>query len=271
MKLGRIQLGAILALAAVLAGADAPPAPATKPTGWEQADQPLPRLDTRTGQPNKGWMKHHDGLVEQAKKGGIDLYFEGDSITDFWTPNLNNHMVTGLEVWNKEFGGWNPGDFGVAGDRTEHVLWRLDNGELDGVKPKAIVLMIGTNNCKTNAPEETAAGVAAIVNKLKEKEPQAKILLLAIFPRGPKPDDQWRQVNDQVNAIIAKEDFGPQVKYLDIGEKFLQADGTLTREIMTDYLHPSPKGYQIWADAIKPVLTEWLAPPQAPAATMPAK
>jgi lysophospholipase L1-like esterase len=274
MNLKQTRWCGLVLAAAVFAAADAPPAPTTKPAGWEAADQPLVRLDPKTKAPSTGWMKHHDGLVAQAKAGGVDLYFEGDSITDFWTKQFNKRPVTGQAVWDKEFAGWHPGNFGISGDRTEHVLWRLDNGELDGVKPKAVVLMIGTNNCKTNAPEETAAGIAAIVNEFKQKEPQAKILLLAIFPRGAKPDDKLRQVNDQVNAIISKEDFGPQVKYLDIGPKFLEADGTLTKEIMPDLLHPSEKGYQIWADAITPVLTEWLGPPEAsavPAATAPAQ
>jgi lysophospholipase L1-like esterase len=274
MASNRVWIGGLMMAAAMLAGADAPATPptataaATKPAGWEPADQPTPRMDPKTKEASKPWMKHHDGLVEQAKKGGIDLYFEGDSITDFWTKTFNKRPVNGQAIWDHEFAGWHPGNFGISGDRTEHVLWRLDNGELDGVTPKAIVMMIGTNNVKQNTPEETAAGVTAIVNKLKEKEPQAKILLLAIFPRGAKADDPLRQTNDKVNAILAKEDFGPQVKYLDIGEKFLDADGTLSKTIMPDLLHPNGRGYQIWADAIVPVLTEWLGPP---AATEPAK
>ena len=157
MRMKSVYVGGLMMAAAMLAGADAPTTPpatsaaTTKPAGWEPADQPTPRIDPKTKEPSKPWMKHHDGLVEQAKKGGIDLYFEGDSITDFWTTQFNKRPVTGQAVWDHEFAGWHPGNFGISGDRTEHVLWRLDNGELDGVTPKAIVMMIGTNNVKQNA------------------------------------------------------------------------------------------------------------------------
>lgn len=263
MKWKPMQWCGLVLAAAVLVAADAPGGDGAQKREFGPADQPTPRLD-KNGQPNKGWMKHHDGLVEQAKAGGVDLYFEGDSITDFWTGKFNRRKVNGQKVWDKEFAGWHPGNFGISGDLTQHVLWRLENGELDGVTPKAIVLMIGTNNTGHGYPaEETAAGIKAVVEKLKEKEPQAKILLLAVFPRSAKADDKMRLTNDQVNAIISKEDFGPQVKYMDINSKFLEPDGTLTREIMPDLLHPSEKGYEIWADAIKPVLTEWLGAPEA--------
>jgi lysophospholipase L1-like esterase len=265
MSLKKNRLVGLLALAvsAVLFGADT--APTTAPKGHVPADQSHIRLDPKTGQPIDAWMKHHQKLVDQAKKGGVDLYFEGDSITDFWTSDNARHG--GKALWEKEFAGWNAGDFGISGDRTEHVLWRLDNGELDGVSPKAIVLMIGTNNTGDCTSEEIANGVTAIVNKFKEKEPQAKILLLGIFPRGANEEDKRRKVNEGANAIISKLDDGKQVKYLDFGKDFLDADGTLSKEIMPDLLHPNLKGYQIWADAIRPTLTEWLG---APATTGPA-
>jgi lysophospholipase L1-like esterase len=215
-------------------------------------------------------MKRHDALVDLAKKGGIDLYFEGDSITDFWTSKTRKG--NGLSVWDKEFTGWNPGNFGISADRTEHVLWRLDNGELDGVTPKAVVLMIGTNNSGDYTGEQIAAGVTAIVKTFRDKEPQAKVLLLAIFPRGdvPKdnPPDKRRKANDAANAIIAKLDDGEHVKYLDIASKFPDPTTPEFKKIFPDLLHPNTEGYQIWADAIKPTLTEWLG---APAATAPAE
>src|SRR5271170_7443450 len=258
-----VTLALLIAAGAIPISIAAPDAPATAPATTAAAhlppDQPHIRLDPKTGQPTPAWLKHHEALVAQAKKGGVDLYFEGGSITDYWTSTNPKH--NGKAIWDKEFSGWNPGDFGISGDRTEHVLWRLDNDELDGVSPKAIVLMIGTNNVRDCTPEEIAAGVTAIVNKFKEKEPQAKILLLAIFPRNATPDDKLRRKNEAANQIIAKLDDGKQVKYLDIGPKFLQPDGTLSKDIMPDLLHPNEKGYQIWADAIKPTLTEWLGPP----------
>jgi lysophospholipase L1-like esterase len=233
-------------------------------------DQPHPRTNPKTGQPDGGWMKRHEALVALAKKGNIDLYFEGDSITDYWTGIHPKGVHPGLAIWNKEFSGWNPGNFGIGGDRTEHVLWRLDNGELDGVSPKAIVLMIGTNNSGDYTGQQIADGVTAIVKKFRDKEPQAKILLLAIFPRGdvPKdnPPDKKRKANDAANAILAKLDDGQHVKFLDLAPKFPDPTTPEFKTVFPDLLHPNAVGYQIWADAIKPTLTTWLG---APAATAP--
>jgi lysophospholipase L1-like esterase len=233
------------------------------------ADQPIPRMNARSGKPDSGWMKRHDTLVAQAKKGGIDLYFEGDSITDFWTSNRRGN---GKAVWEKEFSGWHPGNFGISGDRTEHVLWRMENGELDGVTPKAVVLMIGTNNSGDCTAPQIADGVTAIVKEFREKEPQAKILLLAIFPRGDmprdNPPDKRRKTNEAANALIGKLDDGEHVKFLDIGSKFPDPTTPEFKGIFPDLLHPNAQGYQIWADAIKPTLTQWLG---APAATVPAE
>ncbi len=236
-------------------------------------DRPNPRPNARTGLPDSGWMKRHDALVALAKKGNIDLYFEGDSITDQWT----NGKKFGKLVWDKEFLGWKPGNFGISGDRTEHVLYRLENGELDGVTPKAVVLMIGTNNSADYTSEEIAAGVKAIVKEFRDKEPQAKILLLAIFPRGDvskdNPPDKKRKANEGANKIIATFDDGEHVKFLNINDKFPTPGTPEFKAIMPDLLHPNAKGYQIWADAIKPTLTEWLGAPAAtePAMTAPAE
>ena len=234
-------------------------APATAPKVQlpiPPADQPTVRVDN-TGKPSEGWLKHHEANVKLAQKGNIDLYFEGDSITDGWTGNA------GQKIWTEEFAAWHPGNFGISGDHTEHVLWRLAHGELDGVSPKAYVLMIGTNNraAKTSSIEQIAHGVELIVRKFQEHSPNAKILVLAIFPRGATPTDIQRQQNDAVNKLIAKLDDGKNVKFLDIGQKFLEADGNLPKDIMPDLLHPNEKGYQIWAEAIKPTLTEWLGAP----------
>ena len=151
-------------------------------------------------------------------------------------------------------------NFGIGGDRTQHVLWRLQNGELDGIQPKVVMLMIGTNNSngKDNTAEEIADGIKAIVKEIHKRSPKTKVLLLGIFPRGARPNPQREKLN-QVNAIIAKlDDNGKTVKYLDIGEKFLEKDGTLSRDIMPDFLHLSPKGYRTWADAVKGPIKELL-------------
>jgi lysophospholipase L1-like esterase len=142
-------------------------------------------------------------------------------------------------------------NFGIGGDRTQHVLWRLQNGELDGIEPKVVMLMIGTNNMGQDSAEQIAEGVTAVVKEINKRSPKTKVLLLGIFPRGNKPGMIRDKIKD-CNMIIAKlDDGGKTVKYLDIGGKFLEPDGTLPPEIMYDYLHLTEKGYQIWADAVK--------------------
>src|SRR5262249_12611506 len=179
------------------------------------------------------------------------VLFLGDSITQGWGG--------AKEVWEKSFGPLKPANFGIGGDQTQHVLWRITEGkELEGIQPKSIVLMIGTNNMGGNLPEQIADGVTAIVKELNKQRPKAKVLLLGIFPRSAKPTDAVRDKIKLVNERIAKLDDGKQVYYLDIGAKFLDKDGNLTKEIMPDYLHLSKQGYQIWADAILPKLQELL-------------
>jgi len=204
------------------------------------------------------WVKRHEGFVQEARKGGIDILFLGDSITDGWRNKGSN-------VWNKYYAPRHAANFGIGGDRTQHVLWRMDHGELDGLKPKVVVLMIGTNNTgketdhKTprNTVPEVAEGVQAVVNDIRAKLPDSKILLLAIFPRGTLDDPQRAQVA-LINTLIARLDDGKTVKFLDIGAKFLEFDGTLPKSIMPDLLHPNAQGYQIWADAMGPALDEML-------------
>ncbi|MGA3162865.1 MAG: platelet-activating factor acetylhydrolase IB subunit [Verrucomicrobiota bacterium] len=204
------------------------------------------------------WVARHEGFMREAQKGGLDILFLGDSITDFWRNRGSN-------VWNKYYAPRHAANFGIDGDRTQHVLWRMDNGELDGIKPKVVVLMIGTNNTGRekdtgkirNTVPETIEGVQAVVRELRAKLPDSKILLLAIFPRGTLDDPQRAQVA-LVNTVIAKLDDGKMVRYLDIDPKFLEADGTLPKNIMPDLLHPNERGYQIWAAAMEPTLDEIL-------------
>ena len=194
-----------------------------------------------------GTQKRIDSFNEISKKGEAQLVFLGDSITQGWDG-------AGKEAWKKNWEPLKAANFGIGGDRTEHVLWRLDHGNFDGLKPKLVVLMIGTNNTGHRRAEEpaddTAAGVKAIIERLAAKCPDARVLLLGIFPRGEKPEDKLRVHNAAINERLAKLADGAKVHYLDIGKSFLQPDGTLSREIMPDLLHLSPKGYQIWADAI---------------------
>jgi lysophospholipase L1-like esterase len=198
------------------------------------------------------WLAQHKRFVAEAKKGGVDLLFLGDSITDFWRNR-------GLKVWTQYYAPRHAANFGISGDRTQHVLWRIDHGELDGIKPKVTVLMIGTNNSQENSPSEITDAIKVIIETIRAKCPGTKILLLGIFPRnwaadGPAEMEIIRQVND----TIARFDDGKTVKYLDIGPKFLGPDGKVSADIMPDFLHPNEKGYRIWAEAMEPALNEML-------------
>ena len=203
------------------------------------------------GKVNPGFAAAHERFVKIAQEGKAQLVFLGDSITAGWGKQM--------EIWDKAFGPYQPANFGIGGDRTQHVLWRIENGELEVIKPKAVVLMIGTNNAGADSAEDIAKGITAIVDTIKTKQPQAKILLLAVFPRGEKPTGKMGVVNEklkQVNATIAKLDDGKTVHFLDIGGKFPVVDGNLSAAAMPDFLHLSESGYQIWADTIGEKLAE---------------
>ena len=195
--------------------------------------------------------KRHEGFLAIAKKGDVDLLFLGDSITDGWRGG-------GKKVWDEAFAPLKAANFGISGDRTQHVLWRIQNGELEGIKPKLAVLMIGTNN-GNDTKEDVALGITTIITEIHKRLPETKVLLLGIFPRGAKAEDKARAKNHQVNEIVAKlDDGGKTVKYLDIGDKFLDDKKDLPKDIMPDALHPNAKGYQIWADAILPTVKEMM-------------
>jgi len=232
----------------------ATPAATPFPLPPQPPDVAAPKMDSRTGQPQAGFIAAHERFLTVAKEGKAQVVFLGDSITAGWGG-------AGKEVWAKAFGQWTPANFGIGGDRTQHVLWRIEKGELEGIKPKAAVIMIGTNNTGGDSPETIAKGVTKIVETVRTKLPATKILLLAVFPRGekastPEKPNGGRDKIKKVNEIIAKLDDKMNVFFLDIGEKFLTPDGSLTKEIMPDFLHLSPAGYQIWADAITPKLAE---------------
>ena len=194
-----------------------------------------------------GWMTRHQSFNKRVAEGNVDLVFIGDSITQGWEGR-------GKGVWAKFYGKRNAVNLGIGGDRTQHVIWRLDHDNVKNISPKAAVIMIGTNNSGSNTPEQIAEGVAAIVKQLRTKLPETQVLLLAVFPRGSDKNDKRRQVNEKTNDIFKKLADGKDVYYLDIGPSFLQDDGTLTREIMPDLLHLSKKGYTIWAESIEPTL-----------------
>ena len=200
------------------------------------AIKPVPR--------DANWMKRHDSFNARVKQGNVDLLFIGDSITQGWEG-------AGKAVWSEKYGKRNAVNLGIGGDRTQHVLWRLDNGNIDGIKPKLAVLMIGTNNSGQNTSEQIAEGITAIVTKLRDKLPETKVLILAVFPRGADGTNKNRMVNEGANQIVAKLADGKNIEYLDIGSKFLDDKGGLSKEVMPDLLHLNPASYQTWADSIE--------------------
>ena len=198
-----------------------------------------------------GWMNRHESFNKRVAEGNVDLVFIGDSITQGWEG-------AGKGVWAEYYGKRNAVNLGIGGDRTQHVIWRLDNGNFKNITPKAAVIMIGTNNSGSNTSQEIADGVTKIVEQIRKKSPETKILLLAVFPRGANKDDGRRKVNQGANQIFSKLDDGKHVHYLDIGSAFLDDDQTLPREIMPDLLHLSPQGYEIWAKSIEAKLASLL-------------
>ena len=211
----------------------------------QPADVAAPKLGP-DGKPQAGFLKSHESFVAIAKKGEAQVVFLGDSITAGW----NGHKA----LFEKEYGQYKAANFGIGGDQVQHVLWRVENGEFEGIKPKAVVLMIGTNNVGNPAhtPELIANGIKNIIAAIHQRSPNTKVLLLAIFPRGAtEANNPGRAKNKAVNALIAKFDDGQKVRYLDIGAKFLTADGTLEKSVMPDLLHLNAVSYQIEADAIR--------------------
>ncbi|HEX7899739.1 MAG TPA: GDSL-type esterase/lipase family protein [Planctomycetota bacterium] len=206
----------------------------------------LQELGTRAAPRDSAWVKRHEAFVVEAKKGGAELLLLGDSITDAWRGQK--------ALWDERFAPLKAANFGMSGDCTQHLLWRLRNGLLDGPRPKAVMLLIGTNNLGwgQQSVESAAAGVEALVDELRGK---TRILLLGVFPRGEKPDDPFRARIQDLNGRLAKL---KHVSYLDLGPLFLSPDGTLSKELMPDFLHLSEKGYRVWADAVKQPLDDLL-------------
>jgi lysophospholipase L1-like esterase len=221
------------------------------------SDRPAPRTDQNS-------MTAHEQLLDKAKAGGIDVYFEGDSITRRWGATDYPEL---LANWKQNFFGWNAGDFGWGADRIQNILWRLDHGELEGVNPKVIVLLAGTNNIGSNIPANADAmvadvswGMRSIVRSMQAKAPGAILILLGIFPRNDNMAAM--PVIDRVNANLEQIADGKKVRFLNIDSKLAGADGKLFDGMMNnDKLHPAAQGYQVWADALKPLLAEVLGPP----------
>jgi lysophospholipase L1-like esterase len=256
---------ALLALVALLSpvfaqtaapATTAAPAPATPP----------PKVDASAAivKPGPGFQQRHESFLARGKAGPIGLLFIGDSITDGWNNATRQH------IWKKYYDQYEPANFGIGGDQTQHVIWRIENGELEGLHPKVTVVMIGTNNTPGHNAEEIAAANKKIVELIRTKT-GSKVLLLAIFPRGAGKNQQGvipeanvtraakqMEIIKGANQILTKLDDGVNVRFLDIGEKFLGQDGKIPFSIMPDQLHPNAAGYQLWADAMQPLLTEMM-------------
>ena len=197
------------------------------------------------------WPERHEQKLKEkeSRADEIELVMIGDSIMHAWEE-------TGKALWETHFEPLGALNLGYSGDRTENVLWRLAHGEVEGLSPKAVVLLIGTNNAghREEAPVETAAGIRTILDELRQRLPETKILLLAIFPRDKKPSGKYRQLTDATNEHIKDFADDEHVFYLDINDKFLGDDGTLPESIMPDELHPNEAGYKIWVEAMMPAL-----------------
>jgi beta-glucosidase len=213
--------------------------------------------------PSGRFRKMHESFLARAKEGPVGLLFLGDSITQGWTKAPH--------IWEAYYGKYQPANFGIGGDQTQHVIWRIANGELDGIQPKVTVLMLGTNNTSAHSAAEIAAADKKIVEMIRAKLPATKVLVLAVFPRGARKDKEGRitpetvadaakrlAIIDAVNVELAKLDDGRNVRFLDINAVFVGQDGKIPFAIMPDQLHPNAAGYQLWADAMKPLLTEML-------------
>ena len=233
----------IMLFAAMIAGIATADIRAVTPTAWDG--------DTNCWQ----MVRHNSKLEEIAKTGGADVVFVGDSITHFWES-------TGKKVWTKYFasGKRRAIDLGTSADRTEHVLWRIvEGGELDGYSAKCILLMIGTNNAGhfpfgEEPPIDTILGIRKILDVIREKQPQARVILTSIFPRGADRSDALRRRNDVVNKEISTFADGEHVIWCDFSDKFLDTEGRLSRELFPDLLHPNARGYEIWASAVIPLI-----------------
>ena len=205
------------------------------------------------------WVVRHDEILALNQPGAIraDVVFIGDSITHFWSGEPKARRVAGKDSWERWIAPHHPINLGYGWDRTENVLWRLRHGEVAGLKPKAFVVLIGTNNLSGfNSPAETAEGVAEVCREIRRQAPQAKILLLAILPRQAKPDATRQRVTE-TNRLLAAEHLRIADAYLDLTAKLIEADGSILKETMGDYLHPTNKGYEIMGAAIDAQLKAW--------------
>lgn len=231
-----VALGITLALPTLIPAFDRTPA----------AVVPVPQTES-------WWTTRHERTLARIRQGGIDLLMIGDSITQGWSDE-------GRLVWDTYYGHRRAVNLGFSTDCTEHVLWRLNHGEIDGIAPKLAVVMIGTNNTgvRRDPPEETAAGIRAILSTLRTRLPDARILLLGVFPRSASADAPLRRLNVTINNLIHTYADNQRIFFLDLSQHFLDDQGRLSQNLMPDYLHPNEHGYQVWADGMEDMLKRLL-------------
>ena len=235
----------LLAIAALVGCAPAGLAADAIPT----AARPVPRPQRALkGGRDPSWTARHERLVAEAGSGDpVDLIFLGDSIVQGWE-------AAGAEIWASHYQALHARNLGISGDRTQHLLWRIQNGEVDGISPRVAVVLIGTNNTGEADPDEIAVGIRAILDSLRSRLPTTSILLLALFPRGATPDDPGRLAVGEVNRRIAAFNDGEWIHFLDLGPQFLNADGSPGPGLGKDTIHLSPTGYARWADGMAATL-----------------
>ncbi len=190
------------------------------------------------------WIERHELLKRTARMGNVETLFVGDSITQGWNPR----------VWGEAFSHLRPANFGISGDKTENVLWRIQDGEFQGLDPSTLVLLIGTNNAQYHEPEAIRDGIAAVIRAFQNQMPRARILLISIFPRGWDRTDPLRMKVNEVNRLLPALTDGSRVIWVPIGRFFLDADERISPDIMPDSLHLSERGYRIFASALRPYL-----------------
>lgn len=252
----RIIPAMVIAVAVVSTGW---PQPRVGETPWEFKPS---SIDSATGS-TKFWaeqkfLHRHEEIMRLKEKGPFDLVFLGDSITDFWR--------SAPEIWSAHFGKYRPANFGVSGDSTQHVIWRIEQGEFDGLSAKVVVLLLGTNNTAGHTAVQIAAGNRRIIDLLQEKIPGVKILLMGVWPRGERrmPDNRYddgvvrNEIIRELNKVMSAWDNDSTVRYLDIGAKFCDEHGKLRSDLLPDMLHPNNEGYRVWAEAIQPLLAEMM-------------
>lgn len=210
--------------------------------------------------PTGRFLKLHESFLARGRSGPIGVLFLGDSITEGWTTRAP-------DVWKQYYARYEPANFGIGGDSTQNVLWRIDHGEFDGIHPRVVVLMLGTNNTKACTGEDIAAADEKIIGEIQHKDPGVKVLLLAIFPRGERTNKDGSidtgvgpmAVIRSANARLRKLDNGTTVRFLDLGDIFLGPDGKVRTDLMPEHLHPNHAGYSLWAERMNPLLTEMMA------------